>query len=130
MLVLRWNQRAHYWFWGRPKGHIRGTKGHSALWKRPSENLGVSVCGREGRSMTLALNYTHQMLHCILLKITTPSKISSPLKSSSLHVYMYAHPPSCGFTQAHHPWIISAVTVLHCILPLCRNFVPVFHQRR
>ena len=45
MLVLRWNQRAHYWFLGRPKGHIRGTKGHirgtkghSALWKRPSEN--------------------------------------------------------------------------------------------
>ena len=30
MLVLRWNQRAHYWFWGRPKGHIsRGPKGHS-----------------------------------------------------------------------------------------------------
>ena len=27
MLVLRWNQRAHYWFLGRPKGHIRGTKG-------------------------------------------------------------------------------------------------------
>ena len=24
MLVLRWNQRAHYWFLGRPKGHIRG----------------------------------------------------------------------------------------------------------
>ena len=23
---------------GRPKGHIRGPKGHSALWKRPSEN--------------------------------------------------------------------------------------------
>jgi len=23
MLVLRWNQRAHYWFLGRPKGHIR-----------------------------------------------------------------------------------------------------------
>ena len=40
MLVLRWNQRAHYWFWGRPKGHIRGPKGHSALWKRPSENTG------------------------------------------------------------------------------------------
>ena len=40
MLVLRWNQRAHYWFLGRPKGHIRGTKGHSALWKRPSENPG------------------------------------------------------------------------------------------
>ena len=30
MLVLRWNQRAHYWFWGRPKGHIsKGLKGHS-----------------------------------------------------------------------------------------------------
>ena len=38
MLVLRWNQRAHYWFLGRPKGHIRGPKGLSALWKRPSEN--------------------------------------------------------------------------------------------
>ena len=27
-LVLKicwWSQRAHYWFWGRPKGHIRGT---------------------------------------------------------------------------------------------------------
>ena len=31
MLGLRWNQRAHYWIWGRPKGH-------TALWKRPSEN--------------------------------------------------------------------------------------------
>ena len=31
MLVLRWNQRAHYWFWG-------SLKGHSALWKKPSEN--------------------------------------------------------------------------------------------
>ena len=38
MLVLRWSQRAHCWFWGRPKGHIRAPKGHSALWKRPSEN--------------------------------------------------------------------------------------------
>ena len=40
MLVLRWNQRAHYWIWGRPKGHIiiRNPKGHTALWKRPSEN--------------------------------------------------------------------------------------------
>ena len=27
MLVLRWNQRAHYWFLGRPKGHIRAPKG-------------------------------------------------------------------------------------------------------
>ena len=41
MLVLRWNQRAHYWLLGRPKGHIRGPKGHSALWKRPSENPGA-----------------------------------------------------------------------------------------
>ena len=38
MLVLRWNQRAYYWFLSRPKGHIRVPKGHSALWKRPSEN--------------------------------------------------------------------------------------------
>ena len=43
MLVLRWSQRAHYWFLGRPKGHIRGPKGHSALWKRPSENAGIDV---------------------------------------------------------------------------------------
>ena len=43
MLVLRWNQRAHYWFLGRPKGHIRGPKGHSALWKRPSENPDVDT---------------------------------------------------------------------------------------
>ena len=48
MLVLRWNQRAHYWFWGRPKGHIRGTKGHSALWKRPSENPGGGGGGGGG----------------------------------------------------------------------------------
>ena len=41
MLVLRRRQRAHYWFLGRPKGHIRGPKGHSALWKRPSENAAV-----------------------------------------------------------------------------------------
>ena len=40
MLVLRWNQRAHYWFLGRPKGHIRAPKGYSALWKRPGENPG------------------------------------------------------------------------------------------
>ena len=39
MLVLRWNQRARCFFCGRPKGPIRGPKGHSALWKRPSENL-------------------------------------------------------------------------------------------
>ena len=38
MLVLRWSQRAHCWFLGRPKGHIRVSKGHSALWKRPSQN--------------------------------------------------------------------------------------------
>ena len=43
MLVLRWNQRAHYWFLGRPKGHIRAPKGYSALWKRPRENPGVFV---------------------------------------------------------------------------------------
>ena len=43
MLVLRWSQRAHYWFLGRPKGHIRGPKGHSALWKRPSENAAAAV---------------------------------------------------------------------------------------
>ena len=43
MLVLRWSQRAYYWFWGRPKGHIRAPKGHHALWKRPSENLGSDV---------------------------------------------------------------------------------------
>ena len=42
MLVLRWSQRAHYWFWVRPKGHIRAPKGHRALWKRPSENLAGS----------------------------------------------------------------------------------------
>ena len=45
-LVLKicwWSQRAHYWFWGRPKGHIRGPKGHSALCKRPSEN---TACDR------------------------------------------------------------------------------------
>ena len=53
MLVLRWSQRAHYWFLGRPKGHIRGPKGHSALWKRPSENAagedgGLVVSDREG----------------------------------------------------------------------------------
>ena len=44
MLVLRWNQRAHCWFWGRPKGHIRGTKGHSALWKRPRKFLRHCSC--------------------------------------------------------------------------------------
>ena len=33
MLVLRWNQRAHYWFLGRPKGHIRGTKGQVPFGK-------------------------------------------------------------------------------------------------
>ena len=43
MLVLRWSQRAHYWFLGRPKGHIRGPKGHSALWKRPSENADLQA---------------------------------------------------------------------------------------
>jgi len=38
MLVLRWNQRAHYWFCSKPKGHIMGPKEHSALWEKPSEN--------------------------------------------------------------------------------------------
>ena len=42
-LVLRWSQRAHCWFWGGAKGHIRGPKGHSALWKRPSENPGPYI---------------------------------------------------------------------------------------
>ena len=27
-----------YWFWGGTKGHLGDPKGHSALWKRPSEN--------------------------------------------------------------------------------------------
>ena len=29
---------------GRPKGHIRAPKGHSVLWKRPSENPGRDLC--------------------------------------------------------------------------------------
>ena len=39
--VLRWNQRGHCWFRGRPKGCIgvlKGHLGHSALWKEPGEN--------------------------------------------------------------------------------------------
>ena len=28
MLVLGWSQKSQCWFWGRPKGHIRGPKGH------------------------------------------------------------------------------------------------------
>jgi len=39
MLDLKWSQRAHCFFFGRPKGHIRTLKGHSALWNCPSENL-------------------------------------------------------------------------------------------
>ena len=39
MLVLRWSQRAHCFFCGRPKEHIRAPKGHSAFWKRHSENV-------------------------------------------------------------------------------------------
>ena len=30
VLVLRWSQRAHCWFWGRPKRHVRSPKGHGA----------------------------------------------------------------------------------------------------
>ena len=37
--VLWLTQRAHCWFWGRPKGHIRGPKGHSALRYRPRRTL-------------------------------------------------------------------------------------------
>ena len=43
MFVLRWSQKVHYWFWVRPKGHIRGPKWHSALWKRPERTL-VQAC--------------------------------------------------------------------------------------
>ena len=39
MLVLRWSERAHCFFCGRPIGYIRALKGHSALWKRPGDNL-------------------------------------------------------------------------------------------
>ena len=35
---LGWSHGTHCWFWGWPKGHIRALKGHSDLWKRPSEN--------------------------------------------------------------------------------------------
>ena len=37
--VLRWSQRAHCFFYDRHRRHIRAPKGHSAFWKRPSENL-------------------------------------------------------------------------------------------
>ena len=63
MLVLRWSQRAHYWFLGRPKGHIRGPKGHSALWKRPSENAGGNALSCE---QTLLLRF-NQPGDCIWL---------------------------------------------------------------
>ena len=47
-IVCLWlTQRAHCWFWGRPKGHIRGPKGHSALRYRPSENIGLWEEGRK-----------------------------------------------------------------------------------
>ena len=72
-LVLRWSQRAHCWFWGRPKGHIRAPKGHSALWKRPSENPGMdhnfpeytlilTLSRSQGRDVTSGSIYIEQMI--------------------------------------------------------------------
>ena len=60
MLVLRWNQRAHYWFLGRPKGH-------SALWKRPSKTLlymRLLIIKNAGKSLSWrGMHHQHMMSH-------------------------------------------------------------------
>ena len=37
------SQRAHYWIWGRPKGHVRGPKGHSPFGKCLARTLLVCL---------------------------------------------------------------------------------------
>ena len=41
------------------KGHIRGPKGHSALWKRPSENPGID------RPLSDSITYYEVTYRCI-----------------------------------------------------------------
>ena len=77
--------KAHYWFLGRPKGHIRGTKGHSALWKRPSENPGVHVCvcksrPRHGAKSLTAYHASSTMPEvCVYVKGWPRQTCSQPL---------------------------------------------------
>jgi len=62
ILILRWSQRAHCFFCDRPKGHIRAPKGHSALWKRPGENLDAwQVCYQFSASLLLMSPFSSQL---------------------------------------------------------------------
>ena len=62
------SQRAHYWIWGRPKGHVRGPKGHSPFGKCLARTL--LVC-----PSSLYLTSLHMMR---LLPPPTPLKHQSP----------------------------------------------------
>ena len=71
MLVLGWSQRAHCWFWGRPKGH-------SVFWKRPSKNPVLYV--------SLSSSLTFLSFRC-MLHHTPPAPPPPPPPTMSYHFH-------------------------------------------
>ena len=73
------------WSWGepnnivgfgsRPKGHIRGPKGNSALWKRPSKNPAVMDHAKKN---VLVYLYMYLSTFYNLLKLPFPLPLFSP----------------------------------------------------
>ena len=141
LLVLGWIQRAHCWFWGRPKDQDRAQKGHSALWKRPSKNPGLTMTiasfpGLPTVQILIACSMRNgagrlgPFYHVDDILSTQVDKgwDRSPIERTSLRPYLVVSAPSAGVPNIHEakhvPFLVQTEESVHKVLLSVRDLSP------